>query len=107
MTGRGDAAPATTPQGRESPARQLPYATKRTNRRPRFEGIEWIFGNAVEPPSDVAGILVSCGRARRQIRSSAPYPATGCVANEGDCARIEWAKTGQTLWSTQLCLRPR
>ena len=80
MTGRGGARPATTPQGRESPLPRAARAAKWTNRRRRFDGMERIFGEAEDSPSDGAGILVSCGRTRHQVPQAAVWACGVVVA---------------------------
>ena len=53
-------------EARIAPPRRSPHAAKRTNRGPRFDGMDRVFGKAEDPPSECAGIPVGCGRSRRQ-----------------------------------------
>ena len=75
MTGRSASAPATTPQGRESPPRRSARAADQANRGRRFGGMKRMFGKAEDPPSDAAGTPVGYGTSGRQVRSNS-YPIT-------------------------------
>ena len=125
MTGRGGARPTTTPKGRESAAPLPPNATNHATRRPRFDGMERMFGKAVDSPSDAAGLPVRRGRILRQLRRnwrhitrrstnrgrSGPCGRTGARSSEPDprhpcppsCLRKAWLTSATSM---ELCLEP-
>ena len=99
QTGRGAAAPATTPRGAKSPAPLPSHAANQANRGPRFEGMERICGKAGNPPSDAARTPV---RRDRSPPSGAQDSAPGHAAVDG---KRSW-RTVQSARSAISSTRP-
>ena len=86
MTGRGASAPATTPQSRESTAAAAIASGEANQTRAAIRRDGTVFGEVEEPPSDGAGIPVSCGRVPRQDRTI-PHPISRRWIDRGRSGR--------------------